>query len=184
MTDKEAMKLALEALENQRIFTLRPDHEGKELTPKQVTDAITALKEALAQQPLMEPEGRCKECLTYNGHHDGCSLATQPAAQPKQKRPQNCGTGYCSCIECVMEPPQRTWAGSGDLEDSNAYQALPAQPTPGDIQTLKHRIHKLEVGYKQMLDLAEEKLKAAQPLQRTKPFFKFRECEDSQEKNT
>ena len=23
-----------------------------------------------------------------------------------QKRPQNCGTGYCSCIECVMEPAQ------------------------------------------------------------------------------
>ena len=23
---------------------------------------------------------------------------------PAQKRPQNCGTGYCSCIECVMEP--------------------------------------------------------------------------------
>jgi hypothetical protein len=23
---------------------------------------------------------------------------------PEQKRPQNCGTGYCSCIECVMEP--------------------------------------------------------------------------------
>jgi hypothetical protein len=21
-----------------------------------------------------------------------------------QKRPQNCGTGFCSCIECVMEP--------------------------------------------------------------------------------
>jgi hypothetical protein len=25
-----------------------------------------------------------------------------------QKRPQNCGTGYCSCIECVMEPAQPT----------------------------------------------------------------------------
>ena len=24
--------------------------------------------------------------------------------QPEQKRPQNCGTSYCSCIECVMEP--------------------------------------------------------------------------------
>ena len=23
------------------------------------------------------------------------------------KRPQNCGTGYCSCIECVMEPAQQ-----------------------------------------------------------------------------
>ena len=33
-----------------------------------------------------------------------------------QKRPQNCGTGYCSCIECVMEPPQRTWVGLSDEE--------------------------------------------------------------------
>ena len=46
MTTDEALDLALEALENQRIFTLRPDHEGKELTPKQVLDAITAIKQA------------------------------------------------------------------------------------------------------------------------------------------
>ena len=25
----------------------------------------------------------------------------------QQKRPQNCGTGHCSCIECVVEPAQR-----------------------------------------------------------------------------
>lgn len=25
---------------------------------------------------------------------------------PAPKRPQNCGTGHCSCIECVMEPAQ------------------------------------------------------------------------------
>ena len=24
----------------------------------------------------------------------------------KQKRPQNCGTGFCSCIECVMPEKQ------------------------------------------------------------------------------
>ncbi len=24
--------------------------------------------------------------------------------EPVQKRPQNCGTSFCSCIECVMEP--------------------------------------------------------------------------------
>lgn len=29
--------------------------------------------------------------------------AEKVLAKPKQKRPQNCGTGYCSCIECVME---------------------------------------------------------------------------------
>ena len=30
-----------------------------------------------------------------------------------QKRPQNCGTGYCSCIECVMEPAQPLPFGVG-----------------------------------------------------------------------
>ena len=25
-----------------------------------------------------------------------------PATAPEQKRPINCGTGHCSCIECVM----------------------------------------------------------------------------------
>ena len=29
------------------------------------------------------------------------------------KRPQNCGTGYCSCIECVMEPAQPLPFGVG-----------------------------------------------------------------------
>jgi len=28
-------------------------------------------------------------------------------AQSAQKRPQNCGTGFCSCIECVMEAAQK-----------------------------------------------------------------------------
>ena len=30
--------------------------------------------------PVQEPEGKCKECLTYNGHQDGCHAAP-PAAQ-------------------------------------------------------------------------------------------------------
>jgi hypothetical protein len=44
------------------------------------------------------------------------------------------------------------------------YTTPPAQPALGDIRALKHRIHELEgdvLGYKQMLDLAEEKLKSA-----------------------
>ena len=28
----------------------------------------------------------------------------QARSAPVQKRPQNCGTGYCSCVECVMKP--------------------------------------------------------------------------------
>jgi len=31
-------------------------------------------------------------------------LARVNARLAEQKRPQNCGTGYCSCVECVVEP--------------------------------------------------------------------------------
>ena len=34
------------------------------------------VREALAEQELYEPEGRCKECLAYNGHLDYCSKAS------------------------------------------------------------------------------------------------------------
>ena len=36
-----------------------------------------------------------------------------------QKRPQNCGTGYCSCIECVMEPAQKEPAPLRDAMVAN-----------------------------------------------------------------
>jgi len=39
-------------------------------------EALAAIREALAEQELYEPEGRCKECLAYNGHLDYCSKAS------------------------------------------------------------------------------------------------------------
>ncbi len=40
-------------------------------------------------------------------------LKFKPIPQPVQKRPQNCGTSYCSCIECVME--------SAPVQDTEAH---------------------------------------------------------------
>lgn len=42
---------------------------------------------------------------------DGDKLMAEPISEsdfykPEPKRPENCGTTYCSCIECVMEPAQ------------------------------------------------------------------------------
>jgi hypothetical protein len=34
------------------------------------------------------------------------SAIKQALAAPVQKRPPNCGTSYCSCIECIMPPAQ------------------------------------------------------------------------------
>jgi hypothetical protein len=57
-------------------------------------------------------------------------------AQPEQKRPQNCGRGYCSCIECVMEPaPVQepvAWADMGTCDvDNDAGLSW----TPGHFHT-------------------------------------------------
>jgi len=84
LIDEATVKLALEALET----SMYP--QQKQL------QAITALREALAEQPAY------RAVKTF---HEGkpVYVAEQPAHAP-QKRPQNCGTGYCSCIECVMEP--------------------------------------------------------------------------------
>ena len=70
----EALKLALEALEGQRIFTLRPDHEGKELTPAKVTNAITAIREALAEQPAQQEPVAYRSRLK-SGSYTYCNMA-------------------------------------------------------------------------------------------------------------
>ena len=90
---QEALKLALEALDamaNEGWLLCGP--EGLDNAQTKCVEAITAIKEALAQpEPVKwsdyEPDGM---------HHN-----------KPQKRPQNCGTGYCSCIECVIEPEQK-----------------------------------------------------------------------------
>jgi hypothetical protein len=92
---KEALKLALEALEylmtNKTIhYTYRDKAE----------EAITACEQALAA--------------------------------PVQKRPQNCGTGYCSCIECVIEPElvQEPVAWRYDLKRNGSFAGVSTEYSP------------------------------------------------------
>jgi len=49
---------------------------------------------------------------------DAIAAIKQVRSAPVQKRPQNCGTGYCSCVECVMEtaPVQEPVATIDSLE--------------------------------------------------------------------
>jgi hypothetical protein len=69
------LRLALEALAQDRAW-LESD-APKEVWDKN-NDAITACEQAL-EQPEPEPVANyCRECLTYNGHHEGCSHHTSP----------------------------------------------------------------------------------------------------------
>ena len=57
---------------------------------------MLAVRQAIAEAEKQEPVANyCKECLTYNGHHEGCSHYTSP--------------------------PQRQWVGLTDDEMWNAY---------------------------------------------------------------
>lgn len=47
------------------------------------------------------------------------------AIEQAQKRPQNCGTGYCSCIECVMETEQKPLTLWTDAQHRRAYRNSP-----------------------------------------------------------
>ena len=74
-------------------------------TPLYVSPNTIANSKAIPEQisgPEQEPPNlNCKSVQAR--------LAAQwgyVKAEEEQKRPQNCGTSYCSCIECVMEPEQ------------------------------------------------------------------------------
>ena len=92
----EALKLALEALEYW-------DVHGKLHQPTE--EAITAIKTFIDMNNLYSIE--------------------QTIESPVQKRPQNCGTGHCSCIECVMEPALTAvgkWDGRSIVWTSNPFK--------------------------------------------------------------
>ena len=106
---KEAMKLALEALDiNNKAWKALADSgdagfwEAEEQPFYELSvKAITALREALAEQPARPYRQLQDNGSKYFG--PSWDKADQALDKP-QKRPQNCGTGYCSCIECVMKP--------------------------------------------------------------------------------
>ena len=117
----EALMRSLEALDHSMVFTsLMPGYDGLV-----IDKAYKAIREALAEQPAQQEPVKWSDYEPNGTHHN-----------KPQKRPQNCGTGYCSCIECVMEPAQRTWVGLTDEEFEDIE--LGCRSTPfGKIEAMK-----------------------------------------------
>jgi hypothetical protein len=100
---QEALKLALEALENGDVPT--PENAGKNL------DAITAIKEALAQ--TQEPVAWAH----YDTFNNLNSLTTARFKATLATK----NTGAC-CIALYIIPPQRTWVGLTDKEIDSYFE--------------------------------------------------------------
>jgi hypothetical protein len=64
--------------------------------------ALEALRSASAE--LYRASSYCNTYEVLGNTNDAITAIQQAIAAPVQKRPPNCGTGYCSCVECVMEP--------------------------------------------------------------------------------
>jgi hypothetical protein len=99
-TQTEALKLALEAMQY-----------ADACLKKQLT---TKTKHEYAQDLLLEAGKALEEALA-NHMEDNLNMV-------KQERPQNCGTSYCSCIECVMDEQEQ---GEPDfIECGNCHEGL------------------------------------------------------------
>jgi hypothetical protein len=129
-------------------------HHSQEPESVDAQKAIADMGQALAQPaPVQEPcgwqfyqDGTWHNGMETSNHRANTEAAgipvrnvytTLPAAQPVGQTPcvRHCeSTAYEIVIRGLkgdiqrLEAAQRTWVGSGDLEDSNAYQTPPAQP--------------------------------------------------------
>jgi hypothetical protein len=148
----KAMEQALESLELV-IWTNNPT----------VNKAITALREALAEQPALAQQepvawtvaGKVtdwsKDFSAYKTQlyvrpvyttppapaqvdhfaGGGKPMAEQPAPA---KQPPNCGTGYCSCVECLFEQPAQQEPDPDELTIaymSGVYEGKKRKPWVG-----------------------------------------------------
>jgi|APGre2960657404_1045060.scaffolds.fasta_scaffold131085_3 hypothetical protein len=100
MTQDEIIEMAREAgffVKDNDAYSpsVQEDHE---LTPfLEAFAKLVAAKEREALAQTQEPVANyCKECLTYHGHHEGCSHYTTP--------------------------PQRTWVGLTDEEIAQGWK--------------------------------------------------------------
>jgi len=107
---KEAMTLALEALidgdwyiEQLENVVYSSDDSGTHEVREKVKQTIKTLRLAIdAQNMASEPVvDFCRECLTYNGHHDGCSHAIKALEEALAKQEQGEPDKYVMDIECT-----------------------------------------------------------------------------------
>ena len=122
---KEALKLALEALKLDRAWL---ETDAPKMAWDKNNEAITAIKEALAQHNEFNPDWDVMAVMVEEQQRMAKRIA-ELEAQPEQE-PVACP--YChnshtlgavyfdqNCVECVKRmttPPQRTWVGLTDEE--------------------------------------------------------------------
>ena len=150
MIQTELRRLHEEVQEQCRINGMGAEREARLMAVNQ--ELVKALKLGLE---ALEQHG-CPWIRHEEPYNEAIIAIRKALEQPAQKRPQNCGTGYCSCIECLFEPKQSAtpiayavyhrMGGSKTLHwpeqhsddgDHNEYQLVPLYASPQPAQPSK-----------------------------------------------
>jgi len=92
-------------------------HKALEQAPGPMTDEELAIlnergaKAWAGVNPQDLRDGSYAEPIGINGltqAETDATMSVRGLSEPAPKRPVNCGTGHCSCIECVMKPVPST----------------------------------------------------------------------------
>ena len=148
--EREALKLALEAIKELRYSSSTFKFD------KLSAEAITAIKEALAQPGMRPDEISTDELIYMNGLYDGMKqeralwelskLGQEIEAQPEQDRKcrlcgedqpftGTCGGGKENPTALCFIPPQRPWVGLTDEEINAAAACQSWKPFAQAIET-------------------------------------------------
>ena len=123
MTKDEALRLALEVLQDLEDTQSYWWQEVDEVTLKQMEPAITAIKAALEAKDEPEYYGLTKDHLWMSiskEHYD--------RLKPEFR------------MACYTTPPQRTWVGLTDEEVKNIVWNLPYEPSQEHIRAIEARL--------------------------------------------
>jgi hypothetical protein len=135
MSKDEALRMALEALEELNETNSYWWQDVDEATVGKIDPAIIAIKQALAA-PVQGPDWKAEYLKSVES---GCITLDELREALAELEATNRQVEILSdaLAESRREvAAQRTWVGSGDLEDSNAYQTPPAaQPAVPDAIT-------------------------------------------------
>ena len=118
--ERKVFELALEAL-------LKTQNEGFNLPGSAIREAITAIKEALAQPKKLDQDEVDIRSRLYQRIHELETQLAQPEQEPVAWIYESvCGNDFSTCIDppsyaknirpLYTTPPQRTWVGLTDEE--------------------------------------------------------------------
>lgn len=125
-----------------------------------------AIEWYIAQQAAPKKPAECANGCPAMQVCDYCQGTGGEDAQAAPKRPVNCGTSYCSCIECVMEPNAKLVEACELVDDLIEHQFTGTSAGMNDLQYACDAVHAALDLYKkdQKMNTSQERVQKSEEI--------------------